>query len=103
MCVEDDGEGFDVEKWEANIREKGGEDENGRRHVGLANVRERIKQYGGRMEIESEPGQGTRMIICMPMDEDALFLPEKMIPKDEKNVGREKYAGKEKGKQKESK
>ena len=103
VCVEDDGEGFDVEKWEENIREKGGEDETGRRHVGLANVRERIKQYGGRMMIESEPGHGTRMIICMPMDEDALFLPEKMIPKKEKHVGKEKHAGKEKGKQKKGK
>ncbi|MBO6207153.1 MAG: histidine kinase, partial [Lachnospiraceae bacterium] len=65
VAVEDDGEGFDVAEWEKNIRENGGEDESGRRHVGLANVRERIRKYGGDLLIESKKGVGTQMILCI--------------------------------------
>ncbi len=65
VAVEDDGEGFDVAEWEKNIRENGGEDESGRRHVGLANVRERIRKYGGDLIIESKKGVGTQMILCI--------------------------------------
>ncbi len=68
VVVEDDGEGFDVAAWEKNIIENGGEGNDGRRHVGLANVQERIREYGGRLIIESRIGKGTQMIICIPKE-----------------------------------
>ena len=69
VVVEDDGEGFDVAAWEKNIRESGGEGKDGRRHVGLANVRDRMQEYGGRLVIESKVGKGTQMILCIPIAE----------------------------------
>ena len=71
VAVEDDGEGFDVAEWEKNIRENGGEDETGRRHVGLANVRERIRKYGGNLIIESKKGSGSQMILCIRQQEES--------------------------------
>ena len=68
VVVEDDGEGFDVAAWKKNLIENDGEGKDGRRHVGLANVQDRIQEYGGRLLIESRPGKGTQMIICIPYE-----------------------------------
>jgi signal transduction histidine kinase/ligand-binding sensor domain-containing protein len=46
--VEDDGRGFDVEQW----REAGN---------GLRNIQTRLEQIGGRAEVTSQPGHGTKV------------------------------------------
>jgi signal transduction histidine kinase len=46
--IQDDGAGFDLQK-------------NYPGHLGLKSMRERIHSLGGTFEIESEPGQGTRI------------------------------------------
>lgn len=53
--VADDGRGFDVE---AAL-------ESGR--LGLLGMRERAEMFGGAFEIESRPGQGTRLWIAAPL------------------------------------
>ncbi len=37
-----------------------------RGHMGLASMAERAKEFGWRMTIESQPGQGTRVKVCAP-------------------------------------
>jgi signal transduction histidine kinase len=56
--VEDDGVGFDPE----DVRDgpAGG--------FGLASVRERLDLVGGRFEVQSEIGRGTRITLCIPFD-----------------------------------
>ncbi|HSB03219.1 MAG TPA: GAF domain-containing protein [Anaerolineales bacterium] len=54
VIVEDDGRGFDVERLD-----KGG-------HLGLMGMQERAEMLGGRLEIESEPGKGTTIIVEVP-------------------------------------
>ena len=49
--IEDDGCGFDVAACP-------GVDEG---HFGLQGARERIRMFGGELELESEPGKGTAM------------------------------------------
>lgn len=49
LVVEDDGRGFDP----ATAGARGG--------AGLGNMRERLARWGGRLQIESHPGQGTRV------------------------------------------
>ena len=57
ITVSDDGPGFDPEQ---EIRD-------GRSHVGLANVRERLQRVvGGSLRIESAPGAGTKAVIVIP-------------------------------------
>ena len=59
LAVEDDGQGFDVEK--AFAWNDGG------KSLGLLRMREWLKFLGGSLEIESEPGRGTRLVARLPV------------------------------------
>jgi signal transduction histidine kinase len=54
--VADDGQGFDLQH---SRREA---------HYGLAIMRERAEGVGGRLEIVSSPGRGTRVLVDMPIE-----------------------------------
>ena len=56
--VIDEGHGFDVEAAAARAEQDGG--------FGLFSVRERLNLVGGRMEIDSAPGKGTRVTLHVP-------------------------------------
>ncbi|HNV95936.1 MAG TPA: histidine kinase [Bacteroidales bacterium] len=53
LCIEDDGCGFSL-----NQKSKGN---------GIANLQERVKLLNGSIEIETEPGAGTRIKISIPV------------------------------------
>ncbi len=57
--VEDDGRGFDPQAVE-NSEEDSGQGQ------GLQRLRERIGQVGGSLDVQSEPGQGTRVVFFIP-------------------------------------
>ena len=59
VTVEDDGVGFDVSKLGLPSGKKGG--------FGLFNIRERLEYIGGRLEIESSPAKGTRVVMTAPV------------------------------------
>lgn len=59
--VEDDGVGFEKTKLASAESSWNG--------FGLFSIRERLKPLGGRIEIESEPGKGTRVAIILPPSE----------------------------------
>lgn len=40
-------------------------------HHGLVNLRERAASAGGRLEIDSQPGRGTRLVITIPLEAEA--------------------------------
>lgn len=61
ISIEDDGAGFDVDA--ASRSAKIG------KSMGLLTVSERLELFGGRLEIESTPGVGTRATITMPLGE----------------------------------
>lgn len=52
LTVKDDGSGFDPEKT---------------RGLGLLGMEERVKQLGGRLEIQSQPGHGTVLRAILPI------------------------------------
>ena len=54
LTIEDDGVGFDPER------------PPGAGHHGLANMRARAPAIGGRLEIQSRPGGGTRIVLRLP-------------------------------------
>jgi PAS domain S-box-containing protein len=54
--IQDDGAGFEP----SAARTRGG--------MGLPGMEERAQRLGGRLEIESAPGKGTRVILQVPMD-----------------------------------
>lgn len=59
VCVEDDGVGFDVTSY---MQKQEG-------HVGLLNVQARLSNLcGGRLEMSSKPGEGSRAVICIPKE-----------------------------------
>jgi NarL family two-component system sensor histidine kinase YdfH len=58
MEICDDGIGFDPERVEAG-------------HYGLLGMRERVRLAGGRLDVHSEPGQGTRLLIQFPLEQVA--------------------------------
>ncbi len=57
LTVEDDGSGFDPQRT---------------RGMGLLGMEERVKRLGGRMEIQSEPGKGTRLRVTLPLLNDSF-------------------------------
>jgi two-component system, chemotaxis family, sensor kinase Cph1 len=57
--VRDDGEGFEVRAMTTR-REQGG--------LGLLGIRERLNAVGGTLEIGSEPGKGTELLIEVPVE-----------------------------------
>jgi signal transduction histidine kinase len=61
LWVEDNGRGFDPERVISSSNQDGG--------IGLLGMRERIELLGGRLEINSRPGRGTRLVACIPRRE----------------------------------
>ena len=62
ITVSDDGPGFDP-KAPALA-------DDGREHIGIANVRDRLKQIGGDLHIRSERGKGTLVTIEIPKKQE---------------------------------
>lgn len=56
LIVNDDGVGFDT-----STRNKP-------RSFGLRGIQERIGHLGGKVQINSTPGQGTQIAVCIPLD-----------------------------------
>ena len=59
VCIEDDGVGFDPDKVKSSAAASG--------KFGLFSIRERLGQLGGRVEINSRPGGGSRIIMTAPL------------------------------------
>lgn len=57
VCVEDNGQGFQLDQ----VSEANGQ------HYGLQIMRERAESVGGSLRLESLPGQGTRVLVCVPV------------------------------------
>jgi two-component system nitrate/nitrite sensor histidine kinase NarX len=53
--VRDDGKGFDPAAVPGDL------------HVGLRIMRERARRIGGELEVRSEPGAGTEVMLTLPM------------------------------------
>ncbi|MDH4137268.1 MAG: PAS domain-containing protein, partial [Anaerolineae bacterium] len=58
LSVEDDGRGFDRQARLSVLGWPMG--------IGLLGMQERLESLGGRLEIESQPGQGTRLVAHLP-------------------------------------
>ena len=56
VLVEDDGEGFSLPPRDSAPGE----------HIGLSVMRERARWLGGSLDIESDPGEGTRVSLAFP-------------------------------------
>lgn len=56
LRVADDGQGFDAEAPRPGT------------HLGLWSMRERVEQLGGRFEVESASGRGTRLMVTIPVE-----------------------------------
>jgi PAS domain S-box-containing protein len=65
IVVDDNGRGFDLE----TSQQKAADDGSG---MGLAFMQERINYINGRLFIRSEPGEGTRITINIPMKDGKL-------------------------------
>ena len=63
LWIEDNGVGFDTGASVAN------------RHQGLRNIRERVKALGGTLQVQSRPGQMTRLDIRAPLEHNVLVTP----------------------------
>ena len=56
--LQDDGQGFNVDKTQANLGH------------GLANMQRRIRKAGGGIELDSSPGNGTRVLAWVQKDQE---------------------------------
>jgi signal transduction histidine kinase len=59
VTIQDNGQGFDPEKIL----------EDGSRHFGLRGMRERAEGIGGKLEIETAPGRGTKVTVRLPLQD----------------------------------
>jgi signal transduction histidine kinase len=60
VTVQDDGQGFDPGAWSGDLGE----------HVGLRVMRERAEDVGGNLSLHSIPGQGTDVVVRLPVKSD---------------------------------
>jgi len=65
ITIEDKGSGFDPEAADAS-----------RNGLGLFGIQQRLAYIGGKMEIESAPGQGTRVSLLVPPEKTRKEAPE---------------------------
>jgi PAS domain S-box-containing protein len=66
LGIQDNGPGFSLPKQWIDLVRKG--------HLGLVGMRERAEAIGGQFEIYSKPGEGTRVVVIVPLD-TALAKP----------------------------
>jgi signal transduction histidine kinase len=59
ICLRDNGNGFDVSLLQALQPERDGQ-------YGLQGLQERLELVGGRLRVESVPGQGTQLFVAIP-------------------------------------
>ncbi|HEV8538891.1 MAG TPA: PAS domain S-box protein [Bacteroidota bacterium] len=71
ISVKDDGRGFDVAQMNNHTGRSGG--------FGLFNIRERVMHLGGCFAVNSEPGQGTKVVISVPLA-SPQFSKEGKVP-----------------------
>ena len=55
LCIEDDGQGFDPERQPSHCG------------FGLRSMRGRVERMGGRLTVASQPGQGTQVVVVVPL------------------------------------
>jgi PAS domain S-box-containing protein len=67
VSVRDEGKGFEMDTDAAHARRVDG--------FGLPSVRERLALFGGKLEIESSPGAGTRVVLWLPLRAKAQERP----------------------------
>jgi len=60
VTIKDEGKGFDF----GEIRQK-------RESYGIVGMQERVKIFGGELEIFSRPGEGAQIIIKVPLEGEA--------------------------------
>jgi hypothetical protein len=70
VIVEDNGVGFAPDKLGASSGKMEG--------FGLFSIRERLNYFNGSMEIESTPGEVTRVILTLPLQPDMKKRPNRM-------------------------
>jgi signal transduction histidine kinase len=58
--LRDDGAGFDLKD-----RNDG---------LGLTGMRERVEQMSGKLEIASERGKGTNIVVAVPLNQESVLL-----------------------------
>jgi two-component system, NarL family, sensor kinase len=63
LTVQDDGSGFQPDE----VTKEAGASGSG--HFGLIGISERVKLLGGELCIQSEPGAGTCLYVCIPLEE----------------------------------
>jgi DNA-binding NarL/FixJ family response regulator len=78
--VQDDGRGFDQteERPPAGASDTGG--------TGIRGMYERARLLGGELKIESDPGQGTKVSLEMPLHEGAEDRPQEQQEEEEEQV-----------------
>ncbi len=86
MIVSDEGKGFSP-----GILEKDSNGENS--GFGLSSIRERVEFLGGRFEMDSAPGSGTRIALRVPLDCETLHQRELGVVKEMEAIGRYRSEG----------
>jgi len=69
VTIQDDGQGFDMDTMLKGQNKK---------NFGLTTMRERAEGIGGYLDVQTQIGGGTRVIISVPCEE-AAFAPEAPI------------------------
>lgn len=65
VVVEDDGKGFEMSRYTGEVLRTG-------EHMGLFSVRERLRHFGGSLDIDSSPGRGTRATVAVPLNKSTV-------------------------------
>ncbi|MFC1871002.1 GAF domain-containing protein [Chloroflexota bacterium] len=78
LVIADDGKGFDVSRLTSVERDGRG--------AGLFIMRERTSQLGGRGYVQSKPGEGTEVIVELPLNRTAADLARELTNEDDTGI-----------------
>ncbi len=83
VIIEDNGRGFETTQHETQNQkhETRRQPQVAPKHFGLSIMRERSEIVGGSLEVRSTPGEGTRVVVCVPRTLAPLFgeMPDRTV------------------------
>jgi len=81
ISVSDNGPGIPAERQEAVFEAFNSTKGQRGTGLGLAVTKKIVEEHGGRIDLESQPGEGTTVVLALPSDRGGMDASETRLPR----------------------